>query len=202
MVGCIFRLAIVALIVSLTACGRQPERKAIKIEVTVPQNAEAIPKPKEVPRERELPPDKIELRTVDSDDLMTEIALLKGKVVVVYFWATWSVPDVVDFPHLVELHKKYGTKGVVTISVSLDGRTDDATKTRILRFLVKQQASFRNILLNDATWMEKLDIENNPSTAIFGRDGKPVARHELVGLRSFGEVESMVRELLKSQESP
>lgn len=200
MAGNIFRLAVLFLIVSITACSRSSERKAIETEGTVAQNAEAIPKPKEVPKGRELPPDRIELRTVNSDDLMTEIALLKGKVVVVYFWATWSVPDVVDFPRLVELHKKYGTRGVVTISVSLDGRTDDATKARILKFLVKQQASFRNFLFDD--WLEKLDVEATPALAIFGRDGKAVGQHELVGLRSFAEVESIIRELLKSQESP
>lgn len=46
------------------------------------------------------------------------LASLKGKIVVVEFWATWCPPCRRSIPHLVELHKKYSGKGVVIIGLS------------------------------------------------------------------------------------
>lgn len=42
---------------------------------------------------------------------------LKGKIVVLDFWATWCGPCIAAVPHTNELMKKYGSKGVVIIGV-------------------------------------------------------------------------------------
>jgi len=46
------------------------------------------------------------------------LADLRGKIVVVEFWATWCPPCRATIPHLVEMHKKYRSKGVVIIGLS------------------------------------------------------------------------------------
>jgi thiol-disulfide isomerase/thioredoxin len=46
-----------------------------------------------------------------------KLADLKGKIVVVDFWATWCGPCLASVPHMNELQKKYADQGVVFVAV-------------------------------------------------------------------------------------
>lgn len=50
------------------------------------------------------------------------LASLKGKVVVVEFWATWCPPCRKSIPHLIELHEKHKDKGLTIIGLSDEGK--------------------------------------------------------------------------------
>src|SRR5215469_11424658 len=45
---------------------------------------------------------------------------LKGKLVVLDFWATWCGPCMQEVPHIVQLNQEYGPKGLQIIGISLD----------------------------------------------------------------------------------
>lgn len=50
------------------------------------------------------------------------LAKLRGKIVVVEFWATWCGPCRTTIPHLVKLHEKYRAKGVVIMGLTEESK--------------------------------------------------------------------------------
>ena len=49
-----------------------------------------------------------------------DLAALKGKVVLVDFWATWCPPCVAEVPNVVKIYEKLHDKGFEIIGISLD----------------------------------------------------------------------------------
>ncbi len=78
------------------------------------------------------------------------------------------------FPHLVEMQRRYGKDGLVAVSVSLDDPQDKPSMARVEKFLVKEQATFPNLVLAEATesWQEKLKFDAPPCVFIFNRAGQ------------------------------
>lgn len=59
-----------------------------------------------------------------------KLSNLKGKVVLIDFWASWCGPCRRSNPHVVEIYNKYKSKGFTVYSVSLDG-VDSRTKAQL-----------------------------------------------------------------------
>lgn len=55
----------------------------------------------------------------------------KGKTYIVEFWATWCGPCIAGMPHLSEMQKKYGDKGLTIISVSSEERPNSPRKNSL-----------------------------------------------------------------------
>ncbi len=49
-----------------------------------------------------------------------DLHALRGKVVLLDFWASWCTPCIVEIPHLIDLQKRYGKRGLQVIGVSMD----------------------------------------------------------------------------------
>ncbi|HZL37138.1 MAG TPA: redoxin family protein [Tepidisphaeraceae bacterium] len=60
----------------------------------------------------------ISMKTVDGASI--NLGKLKGKLVLIDFWATWCGPCMHEAPHMVDINKKYGTRGLILLGVSLD----------------------------------------------------------------------------------
>lgn len=121
------------------------------------------------------PTTKVELTVVKYDDLIKAVRDLRGKVVVVDVWATNCGPCKKEFPHLVELHKKYADKGLVCISVSVDPTKNQANA---LKFLTEKNATFPNYLLDEewGYWSEKWVVKGIPAVFVFNKAGKRAAK--------------------------
>ena len=66
-----------------------------------------------------------ELSLPATDNSTINLSDLKGKVVLLDFWASWCEPCREDNPHLVKLYKKFHDKGLEILSVSLDSNENN-----------------------------------------------------------------------------
>ena len=62
------------------------------------------------------------------DNMPFTMANAAGKVVIVYYWATWSQATTADLKQLSELAKEFGPKGLVIVTASLDDEAAKATQ--------------------------------------------------------------------------
>jgi cytochrome c biogenesis protein CcmG, thiol:disulfide interchange protein DsbE len=121
---------------------------------------------------------------------------LKGKVVVVDFWASWCGPCKESFPAMNELQKKYGSQGLVIIAVNQDEKAQDMQdflKDNAAVFTVVRDAGPEGKKLVD-----KVEIETMPSSFVLDREGKVRYTHSgFHGDATKKEYEQQIESLLK-----
>ena len=120
---------------------------------------------------------------------------LKGKVMLVDFWASWCEPCKQSFPAMEELHKKYADKGLVIIAVNVDEDRKDMDE-----FLKKNKATFA--ILRDAAQklVEKTGVATMPSAFLVDAAGKVRFVHTgFQGENTTKEYEQEIEGLLKKQ---
>lgn len=66
-----------------------------------------------------------------------DISALKGKVVVIDFWATWCGPFVAKMPELKRIYETYSSKGLAVVGVSLDEAESGGGLTKLKEFVAK-----------------------------------------------------------------
>lgn len=68
-----------------------------------------------------------------------DLSSMKGKVVMVDFWATWCGPCVAEMPHVLELYKKYHDKGFEIVGVSLDNSQKEGGLSSLKEYVEKNK---------------------------------------------------------------
>jgi thiol-disulfide isomerase/thioredoxin len=121
---------------------------------------------------------------------------LKGKIVIVDFWASWCGPCKKSFPVMEELQKKFGPQGLLIIAVNEDEKSADMD-----RFLKENKVSFT--VVRDAApagekLIEKIDVRAMPSSFIIDSSGKVCFCHNgFHGAETKKEYEKEIESLLK-----
>ncbi len=115
---------------------------------------------------------------------------LRGKAVLLNFWATWCPPCKVEIPWFIELQRQYGPQGLQIVGISMDDASPDA----ILKFAADMGINYPVLLGDDKVADAYGGVQALPTTFYIGRDGKFVSR--IYGLASHSEVESNIRAAL------
>jgi thiol-disulfide isomerase/thioredoxin len=142
--------------------------------------------------------DAVAARPITYSGLGKLVRSHRGKVIVVDFWSLDCVPCKREFPHLVELNKKYKNDGLVAMSVSLDNADDKTARAKVDDFLKGKQATFTNLISqgDPDDWYNSLKIGGIPCVFVFDRDNRRVKK--LVGEQvDYKAIEAEVAKLLK-----
>jgi peroxiredoxin len=95
---------------------------------------------------------------------------LKGKVVLLNFWATWCPPCRKEMPDLETLYRRFGPQGLLILGI------DDEEAEKVKPFIAQQGITYP-VLLDPGRKVNTLfQIEGIPKTFVYDRDGKVVAQ--------------------------
>jgi thiol-disulfide isomerase/thioredoxin len=132
-----------------------------------------------------------EIALTDTDGTIRKLSSLKGKVVLIDFWASWCGPCRKENPNVVSIYNKYHDKGFEVYSVSLD-----KDRASWLAAIAKDGLIWPNHVSDLKYWKSEgaatYGVTSIPYTVLVDRKGKIVAKK----LRGE-DLENKVKELCK-----
>ena len=117
---------------------------------------------------------------------------LRGKAVLLNFWATWCSPCKVEMPWFIELQRQYGPQGLQIVGVAMD----DSSKEDIAKFAKEMGVNYPVLLGKEAVGDAYGGVPALPESFFIGRDGKIVDK--IIGLRGRSEIEDSIRKALET----
>jgi thiol-disulfide isomerase/thioredoxin len=154
--------------------------------------------------------DPVKLENLKWDAFESRLAQAKAKnyrYTLVDAWATNCGPCKENFPHLVEMNRKYAPRGLQVVSLSLDDNSDAKAVEEARKFLREKNATFLNVLLDEdfGVGFDKLDINAIPAVFVYGPDGKLLKKYTLDDPNhqfTYEQVEEEVAALLDGKPLP
>lgn len=129
------------------------------------------------------------LKTLDGKTL--QLSALKGKVVLLDFWATWCPPCREEIPHFKELYDQYRGKGLEIIGVALD----DGGEKDVAPFAQKNQINYPLSVTGAQELGQRYGgIRGIPTTFLVDKQGRIAQKY--VGYQSKQVFEKEIQALL------
>jgi peroxiredoxin len=111
---------------------------------------------------------------------------LRGKVVLVNFWATWCPPCRKEMPDLQALYGKYKAQGLVVLSIS------DEEAAKVAPFIKERQITYPVMLDPGRKVHELYQVEGIPKSFVYDREGKMVAQS--IDMRTRSQFQQMLEQ--------
>jgi cytochrome c biogenesis protein CcmG/thiol:disulfide interchange protein DsbE len=130
------------------------------------------------------------------------LASLKGKAVLINFWATWCAPCKIETPWMIELRSKYAAQGFEILGVAAEGddlKKDDKAgrakdKLAIDKFVRRMGVPYPVLLDGDSISQAYGGLDSLPSSFFVDRKGMVVAAQ--MGLTSEADIEANIQKAL------
>lgn len=107
------------------------------------------------------------VRLAGADGQAVSLSDLRGKVVLVDFWASWCAPCRRSFPELNQLQDLFGSRGLQVVAINLDEQRKDADA-----FLAAQRPPTVTVVYDPRGASAKaFGVQAMPSSFLIGRDG-------------------------------
>ena len=132
---------------------------------------------------REPAPD---FKLLDLDDNPVELAALRGKTVILDFWATWCPPCVYQVPGLNQLQTAHADADdlvVIGVSVDVDG-------VEVVEPWIQEHGVEYTIVMADESLARKFGAQGFPALVAVSPDGGIDSRHS--GVIEYDELEAIV----------
>lgn len=106
-------------------------------------------------------------------DNAINLSSLKGKVVLIDFWASWCGPCRAAIPSVIKLYDKYKSKGFEVFGVSIDSK-----KVDWLKAIANDKIKYTQVMDKEgwnSTVAEKYGVYSIPSSFLLDKTGKVIA---------------------------
>lgn len=107
-----------------------------------------------------------DLALPDLEGKPVQLSRLKGKVVVVNFWATWCDPCRAEIPDFVKLHQEHHGHGLELIGISMDKGKDERVKAFVKEFGIQYP-----VVIGDLHVARQWLVRGIPMTFVIDREG-------------------------------
>ena len=105
-------------------------------------------------------------RRTSLDNQLVDLATLRGRVVLLNFWATWCAACAVEMPRFVEWQQKYVADGLSIIGVSMD---DDSSTVKV--FLARRRLNYPVVMGDEELGLQYGGVLGLPVTYLIDRTG-------------------------------
>lgn len=130
-----------------------------------------------------------ELITLKGDKV--KLSDLKGRIVVLDFWATWCGPCREALPHMQELVKKYDESEVIFLFVNtMETKKPEQTKKNVAKFMADNKYNLNVLFDYDDEVSKKYLVNGIPTEIIIDKEGNLLSR----SLGYDGNLEALINE--------
>ena len=113
------------------------------------------------------------------EDKKVKLSDLKGKIVVLDFWATWCGPCRAALPHMQNLVKKYDKSEVAFLFVNtMENEKPDVTKNKVSKFIADNKYDLNVLYDLDNNVRKNYLVQGIPCEIVIDKEGNLIARSE------------------------